>query len=87
MDDKKQQYIADFRQWVRDYQQMMSRAAALNNQWNALYTTLLADDDMPDGVIADATDQLSAFVTAISNMQTIEAAYDGGIDTNFERVA
>ncbi len=87
MDDKKQFYIEDVRQWVRDYRQMMARAESLTGQWGALYNTLLVDDDMPDGVITDGTSQLSSFATVVGNLGTLTADYDAGIDTNFERVA
>lgn len=85
MDDKKQQYIADFRQWVRDYQQIMQRAWTLNNNYG-LYSSLLTETDMPASII-DNTDKLTSFISAFANLQSTFATYDAGIDDNFERVA
>ena len=85
MDDKKQQYIADFRQWIRDYQQMMQRAWELNNNYG-LYSSILTEEDMPDAIISNP-DKLTSFVSAFANLQSIFSNYDAGIDDNFERVA
>jgi len=85
MDDKKQQYVADFRQWVRDYQQIMQRAWTLNNNYG-LYGSLLIETDMPESIIGNP-DRLTSFISAFANLQGIFASYDTGIDDNFERVA
>ena len=92
MDEKKQQFIENFRQLVRDYQQIMERADALAGSdagaWGALYSSIITNDDMPGGIIpADGSTALDAFTTAISNLQSMLTSYAGGIDTNFERVA
>lgn len=85
MDDKKQQYIADFRQWIRYYQKMMQRAWLLNDNYG-LYSVLLTEADMPNAII-DNPNKLTAFISAFANLQSIFNNYDSGIDDNFERVA
>ena len=87
MDDKKQQYIADVRTWVGQYRDLIANGVSLTQQWGALYSSIVTDEDMPDGIISDGTSQLSAFTTAVANMLTLIAGYDAGLDTNFEQVA
>ena len=85
--EKKQSYIEDVRQFVRDYGAMMARAQALGGQWSALLSTIITEDDMPGGIVSDGTSRLSAFTSVIGNMATLVTTYDAGLDTNFERVA
>ena len=85
--EKKQSYIENVRQFMRDYGAMMARAQALGGQWSALLNQIITEEDMPGGIISDATSRLSSFATVISNMTTLVTTYDAGLDTNFERVA
>lgn len=83
--EKKIEYVETFRQWVRDYQQIMQRAWTLNNNYG-LYGSILTESDMPGDIIVNP-DKLTAFISAFANLQSIFNTYDAGIDDNFERVA
>ena len=87
MDEKKQAYIEEARAWARGYRASMEQAVALGDQWEALYSSIVTDEDMPGGVISDGTSQLSSFATLVANMGTLATAFDAGLDTVVERVA
>ena len=85
---KQQVFVETFRQWVRDYKEVMKRAWNLQNDW-ALYQTILNETDVATDVLPSATDgtRLTSVTDAMANLSTIFSSFDAGIDDNFERVS
>ena len=87
---KEGQFIEDVRQFARDYRLMMERAHSLTERWETLYGTLIDEasfDPEHLGIVPTDEARLASFTMVIGNMGTLYTTFDGGMDTNLEKVA
>lgn len=90
--DKQSDFITRTRQAAAQYQALIEQLRALDNEWGALYNSILSEDDFMGSNLAvipsgDPATRLTSLTTAISNFESIISAYDAGVDTNLERIS
>jgi hypothetical protein len=87
---KEGQFIEDVRQFARDYRLMMERAHSLTERWETLFQSLIDEasfDPEHLGIVPTNESRLTSFTSVISNLGTLYTTFDGGTDTNLEKVA
>ena len=85
-EDKKEQFVADLRQWMSDYKELIQRVRSLTNAW-PLYQAILVEDDLSDAIIpsGDPITKLSSLTDSVANMIGAQTVFDAGVDDNYER--